>query len=77
MKLYEAPLQSYLKIIDDDIITAPVSYPVNNNSIVYFEFPDGIFSLCKDINGNNIHLAAWTKVKKSNKKEFENQLNNK
>ena len=72
MKLYEAPLQSYLKIIDNDIIIAPMSYPLNYN-IIYFENINGMFSLCKDINNNYIRLAAWTKVKKSNKKEFENQ----
>ena len=76
MKLYQAPRFSYLKIIDNDIIVAPMSCPLNYD-IIYFDNIDGMFSVCKDIEGNIIKLAAWTKVKVTDKKKFEAQLINK
>jgi len=49
MKLYTVPNHSYVR-------------PLGTNNIFKFFHIDGMYSYCKDIEGNIVHLKAWTEV---------------
>lgn len=58
MKLYEVPRNSYIKL--------------GNGEVYFFDHIDGMYSYCKDKEGNVLHFAAWSEVEivdLSNKKE--------
>ena len=48
MKLYEAPKYSRIKL--------------SNGSELNFDHIDGMYSYCRDDNGNAHHIAAWVDV---------------
>lgn len=45
-----------------DIKTPPDAPEIKVNDIIEFIKLDGMYSLCKNSEGENCHLAAWTKV---------------
>jgi len=49
MNLYEAPPKTWVKV-------------EQNKEVLFFDHLDGMYSYCKDKNGNVVHLAAWTEV---------------
>jgi len=48
MKLYDVPPNSTIRI--------------DEHWILEFHHIDGMYSYCKDKDGNVVHLAAWTEV---------------
>ncbi len=40
----------------------PRSFVEVDNTFIFFDHIDGMYSFCKDMAGNVIHLQAWTKV---------------
>ena len=40
----------------------PRSYVKLDTDVFFFDHIDGMYSYCKDMAGNVIHLAAWTQV---------------
>ena len=59
MKLYECPRNTIVRV-------------VGTEECYYFQHIDGAYSYCKDMQGNIVHLAAWTDVEKDS---WENDLN--
>lgn len=60
-KLYELENNRKIRVIENP--TIPVSSPnVNENNILNFYYTDGMYSFCKNQNGDIIHIAAWTEV---------------
>ena len=49
MKLYEVPNKSYVRLL----VT---------NEVFFFDHPDGMYSYCKDVNGNTVHLFVAEEV---------------
>lgn len=49
MKLYNVPNHSYVR-------------PLGTEHVVKFHHIDGMYSYCKDMEGNIVHLKAWTDV---------------
>lgn len=62
MKLYEVPDDSYIKIIGKEISTPICAPQLKTDDIIWFGHIDGMYSYCKDKDGNLVHLAAWTEV---------------
>ena len=64
MKLFKVPRGSWVKVGDDDGDTkVPPSAPViDHGQVVFFDHLDGMYSYCKDQEGNVVHLAAWAEV---------------
>jgi len=62
MKLYNCKPNTKIKLLDTNP-TVPISsiYP-DENEILTFKKIDGMYSICKDKDGNTIYLAAWTEV---------------
>ena len=62
--LYELCKGDKFKIVDDDL-KVPVAHDEVDLAAEYlFGHIDGMYSYCKDMTGNVVHFAAWTKVKK-------------
>lgn len=40
----------------------PRSYVMVDDAVIYFDHIDGMYSYCKDMLGNVIHLTAWLEV---------------
>lgn len=40
----------------------PRSYVMVDDAVIFFDRIDGMYSYCKDMLGNTIHLAAWLEV---------------
>ena len=40
----------------------PRSYVMVDDAVVFFDHIDGMYSYCKDMLGNTIHLTAWMEV---------------
>ena len=63
-KLYELAKGDKFKIVDEEV-KVPFAHDDVDVSLEYvFGNIDGMFSYCKDLTGNVVHLAAWTKVRK-------------
>lgn len=51
MKLYDVPRNTRVRVLEGE-----------ERIEVLFDHIDGMYSYCKDKDGNIIHLAAWTEV---------------
>lgn len=49
MKLYECPTNTIVRVKD-------------SGEVLHFFHIDGMYSYCEDVQGNPVHLAAWTDV---------------
>ncbi len=61
MKLYEAKRNSWVMPIDDTD-APPGARKVDVGEPVKFHHCDGMYSYCKDVHGNVVHLPAWQEV---------------
>ena len=62
MKLYEVPRNSKIRIIDEDVMSPWGAKSVSTGDVLDFHHIDGMYSYCKDKEGDVVHIAAWTKV---------------
>ena len=61
MKLYDVPRGSKIRVLGE--IQTPVASPnIAEQDILYFSRIDGMYSYCKDSEGNVVHLVAWAEV---------------
>jgi len=63
--LYDLHKGDYFVIVDEDLKVPVAHDPVDLAAKYLFGHIDGMYSYCKDIEGNVVHFAAWTKVKKA------------
>lgn len=62
MKLYEVPNHTWVRLMSDE--EGPVSSLKPKVMGVYmFNHVDGMYSHCRDPQGNVMHLPAWSEVK--------------
>jgi len=61
MKLYEVPNNSIVRLLDD-LAVPPFSTAIKPQQILRFIHVDGLYSLCRTMEGNIVHPAAWTEV---------------
>jgi hypothetical protein len=65
MKLYEAPRGRWLRLAPEEHGEAqvpPSALPVDAYRTFKLDHIDGMYSLCRDREGNILHPAAWTEV---------------
>lgn len=61
MKLYDVPRKTWVIPLDD--VKVPPSAPnVSVCEPIFFDHIDGMYSYCKNIHGQVVHMAAWTEV---------------
>jgi hypothetical protein len=66
MPLYKAPPGVWVQVQPGDgvkPVVPPSARSIENGEILYFHHVDGSFSLCRNRNGNLVHLQAWQPVK--------------
>lgn len=61
MKLYEVPNNTEVRLLEEPRIP-PGAPPVSNGDTILFFHVDGMYSYCKNSNGDIVHIAAWTEV---------------
>lgn len=61
LKLYEVPRNSWV-IPTENTATPPGARRVSIGEPVFFKHCDGMYSFCKDIHGEVVHLPAWQEV---------------
>lgn len=67
MKLYEVPERANLKVrLISDTQVPPGAPPVVEGDIYDFSHIDGMYSFCKNSNGEVVHLVAWSEVQIEN-----------
>lgn len=59
MKLYNVPNRTWVKILGEP--TIPPAAPIPDE-VVFFDHIDGMYSYCKNQDGEVVYLAAWTEV---------------
>jgi hypothetical protein len=68
MKLHEVPNQTWVKVKsvhEGSARTPPGAPAVEDQQVIFFDHLDGMFSYCKDLKGNVVHLIAWAEVEVS------------
>ena len=61
MKLYNVPENSKVRVLDD-IAVPPAAIPITKGDVLFFDHIDGMYSYCKNMNGELVHLVAWAEV---------------
>lgn len=61
MKLYDVPNKTWVKLTTVSI-APPGAREVELHEEVFFDHLDGMYSFCKDIHGNIVHLPGWQDV---------------
>ncbi len=62
MKLYNVPRGSKIRVVSKEVTIPVASQPAATGDVLDFEQMDGMYSYCRDKDGNVVHLAAWTEV---------------
>jgi len=61
MKLHQAPNGCNIRVCETCRVP-PGAPQVVQGTVLWFCHLDGMYSLCKDSEGNYCHIAAWTEV---------------
>ena len=62
MKLYDVPPCSKIIVLDKVPRVPVAAADIMLGDVLIFHHIDGMYSLCKNIAGEIVHLAAWTEV---------------
>ena len=67
-KLYEVPRRTWVQPVqqefnkDSSVTVPPGAKKINFGDPIFFDHLDGMYSYCKDIHGEVVHLPAWQEV---------------
>ena len=61
MNLYNVPQKTWVRLQEDQQ-GPPASPNFKLGDAIFFDHLDGMYSFCKDKQGNVVHLPAWSKV---------------
>lgn len=61
MELYKVPDNSFVKVLRG-LEGPPGARNGITGEVLFFHHVDGMYSYCKDKDGNTVHLKAWTEV---------------
>jgi len=62
MKLYNVPNNTKINVLENILIPPGAIYIKRNEELMFYHI-DGMYSYCKNKNGNVVHLVAWADVK--------------
>lgn len=60
-KLHEVPRGTKIRV-RGDVKIPPAAPPIEVGEILHFNHIDGMYSHCRDMAGNVVHLVAWADV---------------
>ena len=61
MKLMDCPQNTWVRVVQNDNVPI-ASPPIIEDELIWFGHLDGMYSYCKNTNGNVVHLQAWAEV---------------
>ena len=61
MKLYEVPKHTWI-VVKEAEFPPPGGVSVRTGQMIKFHYVDGMYSYCKTVDGDVVHLPAWTEV---------------
>jgi len=61
LRLYDVPNRTKIRVIGD-IKVPPCAPEIKEDDILFFDHIDGMYSYCKDKDGNIVRLVAWAEV---------------
>jgi len=61
MKLYDAPVRTWVRVISENKIPL-AALQIENGDVIWFDHIDGMYSYCKNKKGEVVHLVAWANV---------------
>ena len=61
MKLYEVPRRTWVRPVQK-VHSPPAAPGVALGEEIFFDHIDGMYSYCKNKEGQVVHMAAWTEV---------------
>ena len=62
IKLYDVPRDTWVQVVDNKGAVPPDGLSINSGELLHFHHIDGMYSLCTNLEGMYVHLAAWTEV---------------
>lgn len=74
MKLYEVSNQTWVSVRDDNPTVPPAAKELKYGSCMFFDHIDGMYSYCKDVDGDLVHLSASAEVEIITKHKHLRQL---
>lgn len=61
MKLMNCPTNTWVRVIQNDNV--PIASPsIEEDELIWYGHLDGMYSYCKNVDGNVVHLKAWAEV---------------
>ena len=61
MELYNAPTRCWVRVISEN--KTPIASPhIAIDELIWFDHIDGMYSYCKNVDGEVVHLVAWSQV---------------
>lgn len=60
--LYDVKMHSYIQVDDDQVSVPITSFPVLYGTKLYFYHLDGVYSFCRGVDNNPVHIGAMTMV---------------
>ena len=61
MKLYDVPRMTKIRVVGEST-APPAAREAIPDEVLMFHHVDGMYSYCKDLMGNIVHLPAWQEV---------------
>ena len=61
MKLYKVPRKTWVRPVDE-VQVPPAAPEINVNEEIFFDHLDGMYSFCKNKDGDIVHMPAWQEV---------------
>lgn len=67
MQLHHVPNGTKIRLLPEPVaeggtIHPPAHREFEKNEVLDFVHIDGMYSLCRDADGNDVHLVAWAEV---------------
>ena len=61
MKLYEVPRKTWVRSVTN-VDVPPGAPPIAHHEEIFFDHIDGMYSFCKNKDGEIVHMPAWQEV---------------
>jgi len=72
MQLHKVPNGTYVRVLEE-IKVPPAAPEIRPGDVIFFDHIDGMYSFCRNKEGQIVHLVAWAEVEIVDKGEFDGE----